>query len=125
MPWNKSALSGIETLKLKNSEFSERRDFDPMTAHDERSAAYHARLAPGIIRLPSGETEGMEPREMNRSLLKEIGHSRMPLLRFVAAQLLIAHSGPTGWEPIPSGRNAAKRKRRLQSRQESACMSRS
>jgi hypothetical protein len=34
-----------------------------MTAHDERSAAYHARRELGIVRLPSGETEGLDPRE--------------------------------------------------------------
>ena len=55
---------------------------------DERNAAYHTRRALGIIKLPSGETEGLEPRGMPRSLLAEIGHSQMPLLKVIRAKCL-------------------------------------
>jgi hypothetical protein len=59
-----------------------------MTAQDERSAAYHARRALGIVGSPSGETEGLEPHEMPRSLLAEIGHVQMPLLKVIRAKCL-------------------------------------
>ena len=55
---------------------------------DERNAAYHARRALGMVELPNGETEGSEPREMPRSLLEEIGHSQMPLLRVIRGKCL-------------------------------------
>jgi hypothetical protein len=55
---------------------------------DEGNAAYHARRALGIVELPSGETEGLEPHEMPRSLLAEIGHSQMPLLKVIRAKCL-------------------------------------
>ncbi|MBX2806150.1 MAG: hypothetical protein KTR19_09275 [Hyphomicrobiales bacterium] len=55
---------------------------------DERGADDHARRALGIVRLPSGGTEGLDPREMSRSLLEEIGHSQMPLLRVIRAKCL-------------------------------------
>jgi hypothetical protein len=42
----------------------------------------------GIVKLPSGETEGLEPREMSRSLLAEIGHSQMPLLKVIRAKCM-------------------------------------
>jgi hypothetical protein len=50
--------------------------------------AWSARLALGITRLPSGETEGLDPREMSRSLLAEIGHVQKPLLRIVREKCL-------------------------------------
>lgn len=53
---------------------------------DERNAAYHARRALGIVKLPGGETEGFEPCEMPRGLLAEIGHSQMPLLKVIRAK---------------------------------------
>jgi len=55
---------------------------------DKSDADYHARGTLGIVNLPSGETEGLEPREMNRSLLAEIGHSQMPLLKVIRAKCL-------------------------------------
>jgi hypothetical protein len=55
---------------------------------DECDADYHARRALGIVRLPSGETEGLEPREMPRSLLAEIGHLQSPLLKVIRAKCL-------------------------------------
>ena len=59
-----------------------------MTTYDEHNAAYHARRALGKVELPDGETEGLEPREMPRSLLAEIGHSQMPLLRVIRGKCL-------------------------------------
>jgi hypothetical protein len=55
---------------------------------DERNAAYHARRALGIVRLPSGEIEGLEPRGMSRSLLADIGHLQMPVLKVIRAKCL-------------------------------------
>jgi hypothetical protein len=55
---------------------------------DDFGADYHARRAPGIIRLPNGETEGLEPRGMSKSLLAEIGHLQMPLLKVIRAKCL-------------------------------------
>ena len=55
---------------------------------DERNATYHARRALGIVKLPSGETEGLAPCEMPRSLLAEIGHLQMPLLKVIRAKCL-------------------------------------
>jgi hypothetical protein len=51
-------------------------------------ADFHARRALGIIRLPNGETEGLDPREMSRSLLAEIGHVQTPLLKVIRAKCL-------------------------------------
>ncbi len=51
-------------------------------------AEYHARRALGIFRLPDGETQGLDPREMSRSLLAEIGHVQMPLLKAIRAKCL-------------------------------------
>lgn len=55
---------------------------------DERDAAYHARRALGVVKLPSGETEGIEPREISRSILDQIGHSQTPLLTVIRAKCL-------------------------------------
>jgi hypothetical protein len=59
-----------------------------MTTQDERNAAYHACRTSGMVRLPSGETEGLEPREMPRSPLEEIGHLQMALLKVIRAKCL-------------------------------------
>ena len=59
-----------------------------MTTQDKRNAAYHARRALGMVKLPSGETEGLEPLEMPRSLVEETGHLQMPLLRVIRAKCL-------------------------------------
>jgi hypothetical protein len=96
-------------------------------SRDECHADHRTRQAPGIVKLSNGETEGLEPREIPRSLLAEIGHLQVPLLkrssgrnvwiapipllRFAAVPPLTAPSGPTAWEAILSGPNAAKRKR--------------
>jgi hypothetical protein len=47
---------------------------------DKSKTDYHACRTIGIVHLPSGETEGLDPRETPRNLLEEIGHSQMPLL---------------------------------------------
>ena len=54
----------------------------------EHDAAYRNRRALGVVQLADGETEGLEPREMSRSLLVEIGHSQMPLLKVIRAKCL-------------------------------------
>jgi hypothetical protein len=59
-----------------------------MIGQDERNTADRAHGALGIIRLPSGETEGLEPRETSRSLLAEIGHLQTPLLKVIRAKCL-------------------------------------
>lgn len=49
---------------------------------------YHERRALGVRKLESGETEGLDPREMDRSLLETIGHSAKPLLRAIPEKCL-------------------------------------
>jgi hypothetical protein len=49
----------------------------------------------GVRRLESGETEGLDPREMDRSLLETIGHSAKPLLRAIREKCLdCSHTAP-------------------------------
>ena len=50
--------------------------------------SFHERRALGVRRLPNGETEGLDPREMPRSLLEEIGHRPTPLLRVIREKCL-------------------------------------
>ena len=57
-------------------------------SQEERDAAYYNRRALGTGQLPDGETEGLEPREMPRSLLAEIGHLQMPLLKVIRANCM-------------------------------------
>jgi hypothetical protein len=59
-----------------------------MVGQDERDTLGHTRHATGIVKLPSGETEGLEPRELPRSFLAEIGHAQMPLLQVIRAKCL-------------------------------------
>jgi hypothetical protein len=49
---------------------------------------YHARRALGVRRLENGETEGLDPREMPRSLLEKIGHKPAPILAVIRAKCL-------------------------------------
>jgi hypothetical protein len=58
------------------------------TDPDECEADYHTCRAFGIVNLPSGETEGLDPREISRTLLEEIGHSQTPMLRVIRAKCL-------------------------------------
>jgi hypothetical protein len=60
---------------------------------EARNTAYHARRALGVEKLPSGETRGLDPREMPKSLLREIGHKPTPLLKAVRAKCLECSHG--------------------------------
>jgi hypothetical protein len=55
---------------------------------EKRSTTCTARRALGIARLPNGETEGLDPRGMSRSLLAEIGHMQTPLSKVIRAKCL-------------------------------------
>jgi hypothetical protein len=55
---------------------------------DKCEADYHTRRALGIVNFPSGETEGLDAREIPRTLLEELGHSQTPLLRVIRAKCL-------------------------------------
>lgn len=49
---------------------------------------YHDRRALGVERLPTGETQGHDPREMPTSLLERLGHTKSPLLTVARAKCL-------------------------------------
>ena len=59
-----------------------------MTTKDEGNSPDRACHGLDTVELPSGEMEGLEPCEMPRSLLAEISHAPMPLLKVIRAKCL-------------------------------------
>jgi hypothetical protein len=59
-----------------------------MATQDELNKAYHDRRALGVERLSNGETQGIDPRKISISLLKQIGHRKMPLLKIIRAKCM-------------------------------------
>ena len=64
-------------------------------SQEERDTAYYNRSAPGSVKLPNGETDGLQHHEIPGSPLAEIGHSQIPLLKVIrASSCVTSHAQP-------------------------------
>lgn len=72
-------------MKSRNMET---KPLTPFQRQQKRNDAYYARRALGVEKLPNRETQGLDPREMPRTLLEKIGHTGGPLLSIIRAKCL-------------------------------------